>query len=204
MFHNNELSNRKSLFNINGTVIENVRQFTYLGQVISNNKDVCFTGYRTDRATAKFNELRNILTDYRVNMRTRRKILESCVRSQLSYGTQAWYPNKQEMKTLEVCWIQCLRGMVRGGWRRKGDNNENEEDYSFVYSNDWIQEIEGTQPLEKFVNKQYLNYIGHICRGENMGLTKIMMFAKVTSRYFRDPWIKVSSLIGVSIEQAKR
>ena len=204
VFHENELTKRETLFSIDGTEIENIQQFTYLGQVISNNKEVCFTDHRTDRAIAKFNELRNILTDHRVNMRTRRKLLESCVRSRLTYATQAWYPNEQQMKKLEVCWLQCLRGMVQGGWRRKGDNNDNEEDFRLVYSNERIQEIVGTQPLKNHINKQYLNYIGHICRGENTGLTKKMMFAKATRGYYRDPWIKISSLLNVSIEQAKR
>ena len=130
--------------------------------------------------------------------------MESCVRSRLTYGTQAWYPNELEMKNLEVCWIQCLRGMVRGGWKRKGNNNENEEDFSLVYSNDRIQQIVGTQPLRNHINRQYLNYIGHICRAENTALTKKMMFAKATRGYYRDPWIKISSLLGVSAEQAKR
>ena len=101
------------------------------------------------------------------------------------------------MQGFTVCWIQCLRGMVRGGWKRKGNNNEDEEDFSPVYSNDGIHEIVRAQPIKNHINKQYLNYIGHICRGENTALTKKMMFAKATRGYYRDPWIKISSLLGV-------
>ena len=32
-----------------------------------------------------------------------RKLLESCVRSRLSYSVQAWLPKEVEMKKLEVC-----------------------------------------------------------------------------------------------------
>ena len=43
----------------------------------------------------------------------------------------------------------------------------------------------------------------HVCRAENTAITKVMMFAKATKVYYRDPWIKVANLLGVTIEQAK-
>ena len=95
----------------------------------------------------------------------------SCARPKLTYTTQAWYPNEQQIKTMEVCWYQYLRSMVQGGCRRKGDNNEHEEYFSIVYSNERIQEIVGTQPLRDHLNIYYLNYIGHICRRKNTDLT---------------------------------
>ena len=89
VFNAPSLSEEKSLFKIGEERIENVQQFTYLGQVISNSKKVSFTVHRIARALAKFNELRNVLTDKKINMKTRKKLLESCVRSRLLYGVQA-------------------------------------------------------------------------------------------------------------------
>ena len=63
--------------------IENVKDFTYLGQVFTNDSEKYFTEYRVTRAKAKFNELKDVLADPKVNRRTRRKILEACVRSRL-------------------------------------------------------------------------------------------------------------------------
>ena len=102
--------------------------------------------------------------------------------------------------------------MVKGGWKRKnvqdGDFNEEEEDlevdYSFIYSNQQIQDIVGTQPVRNYIDAQYLKYIGHVCRAENNAYTKKMVFAKATRRNYRDPWIKISNLLGVTIEQDKR
>ena len=209
VFNDPDLAEEQTLFSIGEEIIENVQQFTYLGQVISCTKKVSFTDYRTARATAKFNELRNILTDKKINMKTRKKLLESCVRSRLVYGTQAWLPNEQERKKLEVCWLQMLRNMVKGGWKRRNvpedsSDDESEADYSFVYNNKKIQEIVRTQPLETFINSQYLKYIGHVCRGGNTSLTKKMLFAKPTKAYFRDPWIKISKLLGTTINLAKQ
>ena len=118
VFNDEDLAEKSTLFSIGEQVIENVRKFTYLRQVITTEEKGCFTEHRISRTISKFNELRNVLTaDINVNLRTRRKLLESCVRSHLTYGTQAWFPNEQQMWKLEICWFQCLRSMVKGGWK---------------------------------------------------------------------------------------
>ena len=144
-------------------------------------------------------------------MKTRKKMLESCVRSRLLSGTQTWFPKEVQMKKLKASWIQFLRSMVKGGFKRRNVPGRNDEeieeeelDYRYVYKNDRIQRIVGSPPLEEFANKQYLKYIGHICREENTKLTKILLFSKPTKQYYRDPWHKISNLLGVTIEQAKR
>ena len=201
VFNNPDLAQKESLFAVEGEKIENVKQFTYLGQVISATEECCFTEYRIARANAKFNELRKVLCDYKINKRTRKKIMEACVRSRLTYGLQAAYPNEAQLKKLEACWSQLLRSMVRGGWRRQGTDDDG--DFRFVYTNRRIEELLGTLPLREYIDKQYLKYIGHVCRLENFCLAKVMLFTEPARRYFRDPWIKISNLLGLSIEQCK-
>ena len=72
VFNDKDLAQKETLFSIGDQIIGNVQQFTYLGQVITNDMTVCFTDHRSARATAKFNELRNVLTDHYINMRTRK------------------------------------------------------------------------------------------------------------------------------------
>ena len=81
---------------------------------------------------------------------------------------------------------------------------EEEEVYSFVYTNDEIQNIMKTIPLRDFIYSQYLKYIAHICRADNSAITKKVLFAKPSRRYYRDPWIKIGQLMGTSVDQAKR
>ena len=205
VFNDNILAAKSTLFSIGDNVIENVTEFVYLGQVITADREGCFTDHRVARATAKFNEMRTVLTDTRVNLRTRRKLLEACVRSRLTFGTQAFFPNEQQLKKFEVCWMQCLRSMVRGEWGRKETADDVEEiNYSFVYTNNDIQRIMKTSPLRNFIYAQHLRYIAHICRLPNTSITKKMLFAKPTRKYVRDPWLKISELLGVSVDQAKR
>ena len=204
VFNNSDLAQRESLISVGNHVIENVSEFTYLGQVFTTDNEKCFTEHRIARATAKFNELRNALCDSDIQMQTRRKVLEACVRSRLTYGLQACYPKEQEMKKLERCWSGFLRTMVKGGWKRKDPEEDGDQEYSFVYSNERIESIIRSDPLQNFIDAQYLRYIGHVCRSTNSSITKTMLFAQPGRRYYRDPWIKISNLLGVSIDQAKK
>ena len=95
----------------------------YLGNVINDDKEcvndhqiakatamatAMATAKATAKATVKFNELLKVLTDINVNMNTRRKLLETCVRSWLTYGIQVWPLREEKIRKLEVFWIGCL------------------------------------------------------------------------------------------------
>ena len=70
VFNNLELSSKSSLLKIGNEDIENISDFTYLGQVICNENEKAFTEHRTSKAKAKFNELKDVLTDVKVHLRT--------------------------------------------------------------------------------------------------------------------------------------
>ena len=164
-----------------------------------------FHGSQSITCDRQINELRNVLSDPKVNIRTRRKLLEACVRSRLTYGLQALFPNVQQLRSLGTCWNQLLRSMVKGGWKRRDTSDDVEEkDYRFVYTNADITGIIKTANLRDNVYAQYLRYTGHICRMPNTSLVKKMMFSTPERRYYRNPWLKISELLGVTVEQAKR
>ena len=104
VFNNEELASLPSLFAVGENVVENVSEFTYLGQTFSNKEQSSFTDLRVSKAIRKFNEMRQVLTDNKVNMTTRMKLMEACVRSRLLYGTQAWYINEECTKKVEAGW----------------------------------------------------------------------------------------------------
>ena len=148
--------------------------------------------------------MRNVLCDTDVNLKTRRKILEACVRSRLIYGTSAWDPNEREIKKLETCWNECLRSMVKGGWKRQESEESDETDYRFVYTNKDLEGILQTTPLRQEILSQKMRYCGHTCRRENTAITKRLMFAKPKRLYARDPWKKIANQIGIEVSQLLR
>ena len=108
------------------------------------DEEKCFTEHRISRANAKFNQLRKVLSDTDVNLKRRRKILESCVRSRLLFGIDAGIPKRGQVKKLDACWFQMLRSMVKRGWRRRNvgqDVDPEDLDFSFIYANHQLQHI---------------------------------------------------------------
>lgn len=59
-------------------------------------------------------------------------------------------------------------------------------------------------PLCDFINSQHLKYVAHVCRAENIAITKKGLFAKPMRKYYKDPWLKIAQLLGASINQEKR
>ena len=201
VFNNKEMSEIESLFSIDGNVIENEKEFVYLGKEFSVETKHNSVELQISKAMAKFNEYRTVFSDRYVHMGTKRKLLEACVRMRLTYSSQAWLPNEKEITKMESCWSQMLRSLVRGGWKRV---NKDEGDYSFCYNNDEVMNIVKTVPIRNFVYEQHLKYIGHVCRGENYTLTKMMLFAKPQRPHFRDPWLKYAEILNITVDQSKK
>mgnify|MGYP005706700571 FL=1 len=184
--------------------LENVSEFCYLGHTIFNDNRNS-TDLRIAKATAKFHELSNILRDNEIHLSIRRNLLEACVRPRLTYATQCWRPCEQEIKKLEACWFGFLRRMVKGGFRKKPSEQENEVNFSLIYTNTDLQRIVKSQPLRDFIDIQYLKYIAHVCRRPNTNLTKLSLFISPKVNYYRDPWINITKLLGdITIDQARR
>ena len=184
-------------------VLDNVCEFCYLGHTIYNDGRNS-TALRIAKATAKFNELSDVLRDTDIHLSIRRKFLEASVRTRLTYATQAWKPLQEEIDKLEACWHGFLRRMVKGGFRNKPSEGDT-VNFSFVYTNEDLLRITKCQPIRDFINTQYLKYTAHVCRRPNTNLTKLSLFMIPTTPYYRDPWIQVSKLLGgISINQAKR
>ena len=202
VFNNDELTNLPSLFLISENVVENVSEFTYLGQTFSNKDQGSCTDLRVSKAIGKFNEMRQVLMDQKVNMTTRTILMGACVRSRLLYGTQAQYINEQNIRKLETCQIELLRQIVNSGWNRLPTPEDAEDtEFRLRYTNTDILHVTENNSLRNVIRSQYLKHIGRVCHCSNTTLTKKMLFAKRRPQK-RDPRINIGKLLNVSIEQA--
>ena len=80
-----EVKSKRYLISIGGVALKNVRTFKYLRHIITNNDDdpSHYLTFRISSNFQKWNELKHVLTDRRINMTARVNILEACVRSRL-------------------------------------------------------------------------------------------------------------------------
>ena len=78
--------------------------------------------------------------------------------------------------------------MVRGGFRRKGlREDENEDSVHYHYTNERIAQLCKTQPASVFCDAQHLRFVGHVSRMENNVPQKQWLFAK-PAKYQKDQW----------------
>ena len=95
--------------------------------------------------------------------------------------------------------------MIKGGFRRKPAENDNETNFSFVYTNIEVEKIVKSKPLRDFMDSQYLRFIAHVCRRDNTNLSKLSLFFIPSKSHYRDPWLNISKMLGgISLDQAKR
>ena len=114
----------------------------------------------------------DLLQNFRINLRTRIKFLNSFVRSRLTYACQNWNPTLVQLERLNVTYRKFLRRMVRGGFRFI---NEKENDYRLAISNDQLHEICNTTDVSEFICKQQTNYVAHVIRmNMNRGVKQLL------------------------------
>ena len=111
----------ESLVCLGNEAIDNVKQFTYLGHTLSNEEteQSAFLSHRIASAYSKWNDLKRVLTDSRIFIRTRVKFLNACVRSRLTYSVQSGFLNALETQKLESIWMNFLRKLIRNGFQRE-------------------------------------------------------------------------------------
>jgi hypothetical protein len=168
-----------TIASLNGEALENVKVFRYLGCDIKFDEPS--TGeaelnLRTDAATSKFYALSRNMMNSKINMKTRVMMLNSLVRSRLTYGCQTWSCSKNQMNKLNSAYMGFIRRMVKGGFNRRDGS------WSYCYTNNDLLRISDTPDLYTFVEKQQSNYVTKILMKSNKSIAKRLLLNDNDSR----------------------
>ena len=213
---------------LNAAPIEDVSKFPYLGHSISSesNDHSSLIIQRIASAFSKFNDLKHVLTDRRIRLKTRVKFLTACVRSRLTFSVQACLLNAAEVTKLESVWMNFLRKLVRNGFqrvnvplsrrrasrrsRRRSETSqeppvdEEDLDWRFRYNSDAILHLTNSDPIQMFCQTQHLKYIAHVTRLPNSSIQKQVFFRTNKKPYVRDPWLRYEEITSLSKLQLQR
>ena len=213
---------------LNNAPIEDVSKFPYLGHSISseNYDHSSLITQRITSAFSKFNDLKDVLTDGRIRLKTRVKFLTACVRSRLTFSVQACLLKAAEVAKLESIWLNFLRKLVRNGFQRvnvplsrrrasrrsrrsstteeQPPTDEDDLDWRFRYNSDTILHLTNSDPIKTFCQIQHLKYIAHVTRLPNSSLQKQVFFRTNKKRYARDPWLRYEEITNLSKQQLQR
>ena len=108
-----------SQINIEGTSLNSVEHFTYLGSVISNdatvNKDL---DNRLNRASSAFGRLhKRVWQNHSLRLSTKIKVYRAVVVPTLLYGCATWVLYRKQIRLLEQFHHRCLRSIMGIKWQ---------------------------------------------------------------------------------------
>ena len=188
-----------SIAKLDDEEVVNVKSFKYLGGIIQFDQPT--TGdteitTRIDMAEAKFYEHGKKLMNHKIRLSTRILILNSLVRSRLTYGCQTWTLNNRQKERVNSAYTSMQRKMVRGGYHRK------ENEWGYKLTNQDILSLCKTESIDAFTSRQKRRYLAHLIRLPDKSITKRMLFnADITVRPGRQTTFIKSALDGANIHQ---
>lgn len=138
---------------INGTILENVTEYVYLGQLITLGKanNVIEIERRRRLGWAAFDKLSKILKNQRIPQHLRTRIFDQCILPVLTYGAQTWALTKKTMEKMRVTQRAMERAMLGISLR---DHKTNE----------YIRRKTRVTDISERIAKLKWDYAGHVAR----------------------------------------
>ena len=101
---------------MNGTVLKQVHKFNHLGSLITSDGR-CINEIKRRMAQAKtsFQNMKSILTNKRLSLGVRNRVMQCYIEPILLYGCESWSMTKQTLSSIEAMGMWFLRRMLRVG-----------------------------------------------------------------------------------------
>ena len=138
---------------MNGTVLKQVHKFNYLGSLItSDGRCINEIKRRMAQAKASFQNMKSILTNKRLSLGVRKRVLQCYIEPILLYGCEAWSMTKQTSTSIEAIEMWFLRRMLRVSWTEKRTNLE------------ILNTASSTRKLMNNIKRRQAEFLGHVMR----------------------------------------
>ena len=173
-----------SILKIDETPLNNVKSFRYLG-VWSDYNDIHIgeteLNHRINSAKCAFGENRKVPTNRHIQLKISVSLLNSLVRSRLTYGCHAWRPTTAELANLLTAYKKFLHSMVTNGYKRLNQSDPSAEesetvDWRYVIRDRDLFSITQTDSIESFYTEQQHKWIAHTIRCPNNEIIKKVTF----------------------------
>ena len=111
---------------VQGNILKEVQDFTYLGSIISASCTLDRElNNRINKASAAFGQLKEkVYLNRNLKIGTKIRVYQAIVISVLLYGAETWTLYSKQLNLLDKFHMQCLRRMLGLTWRDRVTNNE--------------------------------------------------------------------------------
>lgn len=155
---------------INGTEIERVDEFCYLGGIVTSEGRLdTEISQRIRKAACAIYRLKSRVFDNRdLKRRTKIRVYRAVVIPTLLYGSETWTPYRAQVKALEKFHQRQLRKIMNIKW----------SDY---ISNKRVLEMAESETIERTLARNTLRWLGHVHRMPNHRTPKQLLYGELTS-----------------------
>ena len=150
---------------INGSILQHVNQFIYLGALVTDNGSKSEILSRLAKAQSSLSKLKTIWEDKNISVSSKIRLLRSLVISIFLYACESWTLDSYLEKRISSFEMRCLRKLLNIDYRQRITN---EKVRAMVTS-----QIGRHQDLLEIVKTRKLKWFGHTTRGK--GLAKMCL-----------------------------
>ena len=155
---------------VDGTTLNPVEHFTYLGSVMSNDatidKDL---DNRLSKASSSFGRLsKRVWKNHSLKLSTKIKVYRAVVIPTLMYGAETWTLYRRQVRLLERFHQRCLRSIMNIKW------------HDYISNEDVLEEAQ-LPSIESILLKHQLRWAGHVARMDDSRMPKAVLFGELKS-----------------------
>ena len=154
---------------VDGKILEQVKQYLYLGHIITEDGR-CETEIRRrlEIARTNFMNMKNLLTARVLRLETRKKLIRCYILSTLLYASETWAINQIMMDKIEAFEMWIWRRCLKISYTEHKTNIE------------VLEQVGESRKLKKEIIKKKLQYFGHLIRKD--GIQKRLLDAEVEGK----------------------
>jgi len=142
---------------VDNTILEQVKKFTYLGQIITDDGN-CDREIRKriEMARKSFINMKDVLCSRRLNLNTRKRLVKCYILSTFLYACETWTFNAEAWRRIEAFEMWLYRRMLKISYVEHKTNDE------------VLNLMKTKRELVKNIKIRKTRYFGHIIRGERL------------------------------------
>ena len=156
---------------ISGETIENVNKFEYFGSLLTwDNNCTEEIKRRISKATGALPSIKHIISNGKIKVESKIKILTTTVFSVLLYASETWTLKERDKKKLLAFEMRCYHQILKIKWTDK-------------ISNEAIRKMISRKiTIVDIIKKRKLQLFGHICRMDDSRLVKQVVFSRMNGK----------------------
>nr|VZI31873.1 unnamed protein product [Spirometra erinaceieuropaei] len=155
---------------VNGTQLQVVENFPYLGNTLSRNTKIDDeVANRISKASQAFGRLQSTVWNcYGLQLSTKLKMYKAVIPPTLLYGAETWTVYTRQARRLEHFHLSCLRRILRLNWRDRIPDTD-------------VLERTGILSIYSMLRQMQLRWSGHLLRMDDERLPKRLFYGDVAT-----------------------